>query len=131
MKLICYFDGGFKCAKKEMSWAFIIKNEKEEIIKQKQGIKKGNICTSNLAEFLALEELLTDLLEFEGLSSIEIYGDCKNLIDQMNKESKVKPPHLKEVYIRCLEKIDQLDIEDISFSWISRENNNACDRLMR
>jgi hypothetical protein len=49
----------------------------------------------------------------------------------MNKESKVKPPHLKEVYIRCLEKIDQLDIEDISFSWISRENNNACDRLMR
>jgi ribonuclease HI len=84
MKLICYFDGGFKCAKKEM-----------------------------------------------GLSSIEIYGDCKNLIDQMNKESKVKPPHLKEVYIRCLEKIDQLDIEDISFSWISRENNNACDRLMR
>jgi ribonuclease HI len=134
MKLICYFDGSYRCNKNKMYWAFVINDQNGNIIQQKNSSLTQKVCTSNLAEFIALKELLLFLNEYSQsntISNVEIYGDCKNIINGINGESKIRPKHLKEIKDICLEYIDQIKCEDIEISWISRKNNTTCDRLMR
>lgn len=125
MKL--YFDGscgpknpgGYAC------YAFVIDDKI-----QKNGVAfEGENATNNTAEFSGLIKGLEYLVENNIFEKLEIFGDSKLVINQLNGEWKCKQEHLKIL----LNKVKFLleSFESWEATWIPREENYLADSLSK
>lgn len=83
--------------------------------------------TNNIAEYTAVLKAI-EIAKQMNENGIEIRSDSELLIRQMNREYKVKMPHLKELK----RKIDSLAKDmKIKFKWVPREENETADLLSK
>jgi ribonuclease HI len=81
--------------------------------------------TNNEAEYRALLCLLGEA-RTRGLSELEIRGDSKLVVCQVNKVWKINLPHLRELAERAWQLMDGIKVQLI---WVPREANRMADKL--
>jgi len=127
-KLVCFFDGA--CApinpNGHIGYGWVI-TENGVVIAEKSGYipqKVGN--TNNIAEYMALNDLLAYLLT-EGLNGEEILicGDSNLAVMQMTGKWKIKFGAYKPYALECKELLT--DFTNVSLRWISRDLNTLAD----
>lgn len=129
MKL--YFDGscgpnnpgGYAC------YAYVVMNEDECIIKQTGVECEGKEATNNVAEYAGLKHGLQYLLDNEITNKVEIFGDSKLVISQINGDWKCKQTHLQLMLKDVKALLDRFDYWEAS--WVPRNENSLADGLSK
>ena len=84
--------------------------------------------TNNVAEYYGLIHAL-DHAHLEDWDRIQVFGDSKLVVEQVNGRWKVKEPHLKKL---CKEAQDRMELFDtIELKWIPREENFEADKMAK
>ena len=99
---------------------------------QKNNIEVGNvyrkigIASNNVAEYQALIEGLKYCI-LNSIDVVEIFLDSKLVVEQMNKNYKVKSENLINLFNDAQQLTSQ--IRSVKFTHIRRENNKRADEL--
>ena len=88
--------------------------------------EKIGIATNNVAEYRGIEKLL-ELAVKNQVHQLTLKTDSQLIVRQLEGTYKIKSAHLKKIYQKCLEWIEQ--IPDISIQHIFREGNQRADEL--
>lgn len=123
----CYFDGACFPTNPDgkIGWGFHIGKKLAMCGFHKE--RKGN--TNNLAEYLALYHLLRHLEDKVNVI-VNIYGDSKLVVNQVNGHWKIKEGSYVSTAIKTKELFDKIKQNiDIKLKWIPREENKSADRL--
>lgn len=118
--LILYFDGTSRPNPGKSACAYVIQDEKSEII-EKSGKYLGE-GTNNIAEYSGLILGLISALKYKP-DKIKIYSDSNLLIQQLNGTYKVKDHDLKKFHIIASELMNLFPEKEINF--IPHEKNLA------
>lgn len=120
-KEICkiYTDGACsKNGKKGLgSWAYIICNEKNDIVEKESGYL--GLTTNNRAEYNAIINALSKAINFTR-GKIELYSDSQLAINQINKIYRVKDKELNKLYRKVSGLLN--DFQEVKFNHVPREN---------
>ena len=105
-----------------------IGNDKTVLLEKGFYIGRGRGMSSNVAEYCGLIEALK-YLKVNGYcdESIKVCGDSKLVINQMLGKWRIKKGLYKDHALFAL-KLKQ-SFTDISFEWVSRDENTTCDEL--
>lgn len=110
--------------------AIVIKDNKT-IYKYSGYLPEGKDNSNNVAEYLALEQILIWLKENKvSENTIFIYGDSKLVVNQMNGSWRIKHGLYKPHALRCKELISKLE-KVLVIRWIGREGNQIADDLSK
>ena len=126
-----YTDGGASGNPGPAAIAVVFKNEKGEIIWQKN--KAIGQATNNQAEYQAVIFALKKVKLLYGKKKakqmeIEIKVDSELIAKQLNHEYKIKEKDLIPLFIKIWNLM--LDFSQVSFKYLSREKNKESDRLV-
>lgn len=129
----CYLDGC--CEPKNpygnMGMGAIILKDNMPVFKHSSHIPESKENSNNVAEYLALEQLLIWLKENKVEEKIIfIYGDSKLVINQMNGMWKMKQGLYLQAARRCKTLAAQTG-KVLDFKWIPREGNTLADDLSK
>lgn len=114
--------GGYAC------YAFVLIQDGAEIAR-KTGIEcQGQGSTNNMAEYAGLKHGLEYMLE-NGFTEVEIFGDSKLVISQVNGEWKCKSEHLREYLKMVHNLLNQFGTWEAS--WVPRNENSLADSLSK
>ena len=83
------------------------------------------VRTNNEAEYAALICLLEGARE-KSVFEVEIRGDSRLVVSQVNRKWKINFPHLRELANRVWELMDGMDVRLV---WVPREENTVADAL--
>lgn len=139
-KLNCWFDGA--CGPNNpggyMGIGYLMKfsNTPEILVRISKGFPIAKDNTNNVAEQLALRELLLDLMNVkDALLDVVIRGDSQLTINQVSGRYKIKD---KGLWFHKLSKENKSLVADlrlkghnISFLWVRREENAEADKLSK
>ncbi|MBN2111111.1 MAG: ribonuclease HI family protein [Methanosarcinaceae archaeon] len=84
--------------------------------------------TNNVAEYTALEEGILNYLALGGRGPLQICGDSKLVINQMEGKWKVNNPKLAEIHSRINSIINRNKLS-VRYRWVPRNENTDADRL--
>jgi ribonuclease HI len=103
----------------------------ETILAQGHGAcARGRDATSNVAEYIALIEGLDALVDLNpGQELVEIRGDAKCVIEQMQGTASVHSPTMKPLHRRASQLVQRF--EKIHWKWAPRRHNRNADSLTR
>lgn len=92
--------------------------------------------TNNIAEYFAMGVGLKRVFELAvadpNYEGIEIYGDSRLVIEQVNLKWQVKAEHLRPLHQRTLAILAELKkLAPWGAEWISRDKNGDADKLSR
>ena len=129
-KVIGYFDGA--CAQinpfGHIGTGGYINYDGEDIFTHTGYVPASKKTSNNLAEYLALKELLEFLIrECMNHEEIIINGDSKLVINQMQGFWKIKNGFYVETALLCQKYLE--DFPFIRLNWIPRELNTKADEL--
>lgn len=88
--------------------------------------------TNNVAEYTAVVTALEWLSRFcstQALETVNFYLDSKLVVEQVNKNWKVKQEHLQPLWQNIQDLISQLPCS-VNFSYVPRAQNSEADRLV-
>jgi ribonuclease HI len=125
MKCITYTDGG---ARGNPGPAGI-----GGVVLDSEGVVIGEVSqyigetTNNQAEYRALLATL-QLAQSLGATEVDCYLDSQLVVRQMNREYKIKDPHLAQLFIQIYNLCPA--IGTVTFTHIPRAQNAAADRLV-
>ena len=83
------------------------------------------IRTNNEAEYEALLRLLEEATR-RDLTELEVCGDSRLVVCQVNRQWKINLPHLRELAARAWK---LLEGRKVTLRWIPREQNARADAL--
>jgi ribonuclease HI len=83
------------------------------------------VKTNNEAEYAALIALLAEACS-RGMNEIEIRGDSKLVVSQVNREWKINKPHLR---LLAKEAWNLMEGMKVRLIWVPREENHLADEL--
>ena len=83
------------------------------------------IRTNNEAEYEALLRLLEEAAR-RDLAELEVCGDSRLVVCQVNRQWKINLPHLRELAARAWK---LLEGRKVTLRWIPREQNARADAL--
>src|SRR3989304_1856129 len=104
MNLKIFCDGGARGNPGPAAWAFVVYEEKNKIVAQKN--EKIGITTNNVAEYMAVIEALKWLGAYREKNSgrpvekIDFFLDSQLVVSQLNGFYKVKNQRLRELVIK-------------------------------
>lgn len=137
MQLNIYTDGGSRGNPGDAGIGGVVFTEDKSVLFEFS--KYIGVATNNESEYLALEEALKWFLEFQEkkTSSKEktevkkavFHLDSKLVVEQINKNWKVKEPRMRTLAEKCWKIINQISI-DTSFVHVRREFNKEADLLV-
>jgi ribonuclease HI len=81
--------------------------------------------TNNEAEYIALLKLLEEV-KSRGLAEVDIRGDSKLVVCQVNRQWKINLPHLRELAAKAW---DMMDGTNARIEWVPRGENSLADAL--
>jgi len=125
MKLIIYTDGGARGNPGPSAIGVVIKNTIGKNMAA-YGEYIGE-TTNNTAEYKALLSGLKKAHEL-GADIVECHLDSKLVVEQLNRNWKVKEPHLQKLFIQCWNAAAKF--KRASFRHIRREKNKEADALL-
>ena len=129
--LILYFDGACEPWNPGGvgSYGYVIVKPDGNLFTQNKGIahKGGPASTNNFAEYTALGFGLRNLVCLEWTGTLEIRGDSKLVIEQLNQNWRCNMENLQTLRARCWELLGHLG--KWTARWIPREQNTAADKL--
>lgn len=148
MNITIWFDGA--CEPRNpggvASCGWLIEIDGQEITSGCKVVAQGPTATNNLAEWSALGLALRWLLDNQDeipqlpeeiavdkglrVASLTIHGDSQLVINQLNRSWACNKEHLRRLRDRCLELLEQIDL-DWHAEWIPREQNERADALSR
>ena len=120
---IIYCDGASRSNPGEASYGVSINLNNKEIDTLKEYI---GIATNNVAEYRGLIAALEYCVK-NNINDVEIYLDSLLVVQQVNKEFKVKSKKLGDLYSYSLTLIEK--IKNINVNHIRREYNKRADEL--
>lgn len=120
---IIYCDGASRSNPGEASYGVSINLNNKEIDTLKEYI---GIATNNVAEYRGLIAALEYCVK-NKINDVEIYLDSLLVVQQVNKEFKVKSKKLGDLYSYSLTLIEK--IKNINVIHIRREYNKRADEL--
>ena len=120
---IIYCDGASRSNPGEASYGVSINLNNKEIDTLKEYI---GIATNNVAEYRGLIAALEYCVK-NNINDVEIYLDSLLVVQQVNKEFKVKSTKLGDLYSYSLTLIEK--IKNINVIHIRREYNKRADEL--
>lgn len=120
---IIYCDGASRSNPGEASYGVSINLNNKEIDTLKEYI---GIATNNVAEYRGLIAALEYCVK-NNINDVEIYLDSLLVVQQVNKEFKVKSKKLGDLYSYSLTLIEK--IKNIKVIHIRREYNKRADEL--
>ena len=120
---IIYCDGASRSNPGEASYGVSINLNNKEIDTLKEYI---GIATNNVAEYRGLIAALEYCVK-NNINDVEIYLDSLLVVQQVNKEFKVKSKKLGDLYSYSLTLIEK--IKNINVIHIRREYNKTADEL--
>lgn len=122
-----YFDGAARNNQskslRKASYGFVIYKDVEEI---KTGGKYLGNETNNYAEYMGLYKGLETCKKL-NIKKLNVFGDSKLIINQLNGIYKVKNKKLKEIYDKCIKLVNFFD--KITFKHVYRKNNKRADEI--
>jgi ribonuclease HI len=129
-KIIIYTDGGSRGNPGPAAAGFVFCNEKGQIIKEYS--EYVGETTNNEVEYQAA---ILALKKFKALfgkklaknSEVELRSDSELLVKQLNGEYKILEPRIQYLFITVWNL--RLDFKKIKFKLVSRQKNQAADRL--
>ena len=120
---IIYCDGASRSNPGEASYGVSINLNNKEVDTLKEHI---GIATNNVAEYRGLIAALEYCVK-NNINDVEIYLDSLLVVQQVNKEFKVKSKKLGDLYSYSLTLIEK--IKNINVIHIRREYNKRADEL--
>jgi ribonuclease HI len=120
---IIYCDGASRSNPGEASYGVSVNLNNKEIDTLKEYI---GIATNNVAEYRGLIAALEYCVK-NNINDVEIYLDSLLVVQQVNKEFKVKSKKLGDLYSYSLTLIEK--IKNINVIHIRREYNKRADEL--
>lgn len=128
MNLLIYTDGASRGNPGLAGAGFIAKSNKDLVLGQ-QSIFLGK-KTNNEAEYLAFLASLIWLKEqkIDDLESVSWFLDSKLVVEQINKNWKIKQNHLRILANQCWKILDSLSFNK-KITHIPREKNAQADAL--
>lgn len=120
---IIYCDGASRSNPGEASFGVSINLNNKEIDTLKEYI---GIATNNVAEYRGLIAALEYCVK-NNINDVEIYLDSLLVVQQVNKEFKVKSKKLGDLYSYSMTLIEK--IKNINVIHIRREYNKRADEL--
>ncbi len=124
-KLIIYTDGGARGNPGPAAAGVVIQNEQGEIVGKFS--KYLGETTNNQAEYQAVILALEQAKRL-GAQEVEFYLDSQLVVEQLNRNYKVKDQTLARLFIQIWN-LSQ-SFSKISFKHIPRQQNKLADRLV-
>jgi ribonuclease HI len=121
--MIGYFDGASRGNPGEAGAGACLVGDGGEVVwecAEYLGVK-----TNNEAEYTALLRLLAEVRS-RGLVELEIRGDSKLVVCQVERKWKINLPHLKALASEAWRLMDGMRIR---LTWVPRERNKLADAL--
>ena len=122
--ITAFFDGGARGNPGPAGYGVYIVDDKGEMVAELSG--SLGVATNNVAEYHGLIAALQWAAD-RGVKQLAIKGDSQLLIEQMKGNYKVKNEGLKPLYLKA--RLLVMQIGDVSFEHVRRENNKDADRL--
>lgn len=132
--IIVYFDGLCEPVNPGgvAAYGFVVYKGNEKIYEEGEVIGAGfwgDDVSNNVAEYTALIKALEWLLENGYTEKVIVKGDSQLVIRQVTGRYAVRAKRITPLYQRVMELIE--GFKDISFEWVSREENEEADKLSR
>jgi len=125
MKLIIYTDGGARGNPGPAAIGVVIRDTKNKTLAA-YGKYIGE-TTNNTAEYRAIFSGLKKAHEL-GADIVECYLDSQLVVEQLNRNWKVKEPHLQKLFIQTWNAAAKF--KRASFKHIRREKNKEADAFV-
>ena len=125
MKLTIYTDGGARGNPGPAAIGVVIKNEAGKNLAA-YGEYIGTE-TNNTAEYRAILSALQKAFALGG-EVIECFMDSLLVVEQMNRNWKVKEPHLQKLFVQTWNAAAKF--KKVSFKHIRREKNKEADAMV-
>ncbi len=119
-----YTDGGSRGNPGPGAGAFVISNQKGEIL-EARGIYLGN-TTNNVAEYTAMLEGLK-AANTAGFKKLKVFSDSELMVRQINGQYKVKNQNLKTYYTNCMQILSGFASWQVNH--VKRDKNKQADML--
>jgi ribonuclease HI len=122
-----YFDGASRGNPGKASYGGVIilaYGDNTELTTYCGLLPKGS--SNNVAEYVGLLEGLKKATHL-CIDELEVYGDSKLVINQMNGEWQVKHPNMKILYEQC--KVLEKSFISITYNHVERKYNKRADAL--
>lgn len=132
MNLKIFCDGGARGNPGPAAWAFIVYDEKNQVLAQKN--EKMGVATNNVAEYTAVIKALEWLKEYRLKSGqeegkVEFLLDAKLVVSQLNGFFKVKNSKIRELVVKVREEEPSAG-GNIFYKFIPRRKNFVADFLV-
>jgi ribonuclease HI len=137
--LTLHFDGLFRAMPLKsglannagfMCYGWLITRNGVIIARGHGGYARGRGANANVAEYLALLEGLEALLDMNvSHEMVEVVGDAKSVIDQMEGYANVSSEDIKPLYGRARRLAR--NIQRIQWRWLPRRYNQEADLLTK
>ena len=113
-----------------LGYGWLIRKDQVEIAHGFGIFARRGQASSSVAEYLALIEGLEALTDLRvERETVEIHGDAKCVIDQMDGLSAVSSPQLWKLHLRA-RKLTQR-FHSLTWVWVPRRQNKQADALSR
>lgn len=90
------------------------------------------VATNNQAEYtaivLAMEAAKAYQLQHPELTTLRFFMDSELAVKQLNREYKVRDPHLQKLFIKVWNAMQSF--KSVTFTHVPRERNKEADRLV-
>jgi len=117
-------DAGFMC------YGWVILRDGMIIARGHGGYACAMDASSNVAEYLGMIEGIEALLDIRATKElVEICGDAKSVIEQMQGRACVSANSIKPLHRRASKLVQQF--RRILWTWTPRRNNHTADSLTR
>jgi len=121
-----YFDGASRGNPGPSSFGGVIYDEdKHEMINYK---KKIGVETNNFAEYSGLLAGLKVCIQY-NIRKINVFGDSKLAVEQVNGNWKVKSENIKPLYEEIISLVTRENFDKITFQHVKRNLNKRADEL--
>lgn len=122
MHVSIYTDGGARGNPGPAATGVVIKNNDGKILEE-YGEYLGK-TTNNVAEYSALISALSTAKNI-GATEVSCYLDSKLVVEQLNRNWKVKQPHIQSLFVKAWNILQ--NFSSYSLSYIPREKNKESD----
>jgi ribonuclease HI len=122
--ITAYFDGGARGNPGPAGYGVHIVDDQGTVLSEQHG--SLGIATNNTAEYRGLIAALQWAVEHD-LKSLTVRGDSQLIVEQMRGNYKVKHEGLKPLYLQA--RMLVMQIGDVRFEYVPREQNKDADRL--
>ena len=131
--LVLHFDGS--CQRNPGGpggWAWRLSYPSGDVAAFDSGaLPAGPHVTCNVAEWTGLLAGLEYLATNPGFDRVTVRGDSKLVIQQAAGRWGVKAPKLRPLVRRFRDLVRRIGAERLTFEWIPRNENKACDAISR